>query len=185
MFARSEWPPSIIPALRRLIYDGAEGVGSEGVRGEGTEAPIYEHGGGLTFSPPFVPAPSSHSSPPPRGAQQISPETSPPHGESRPISPSSSPPGGPPIMSSITEPASQAPGGGPRGWQKFDPTKIRPYAGANCLGDRSKYENRPLPWCRQFVRCVQPQGIREENYVVCALLCVTTAIATRYEQEQM
>ena len=67
-----------------------------------------------------------------------------------------------------------------RGTPKFDPTKIRTYTGAKYLGDRSRYENRPLPWCRQFVRCAKPQGIRPENYVACALLCVTTEIAARY-----
>ena len=185
MFERSAWPPSIIPDLRRLINDGDAGVGFEGVRGEETEAPIYARGGGLNFSPSVVPAPSSHSSTPPHGAQQISPETSPPDGEGRTASPSSSPPGGPPIMTSVTEPISVQQGNGFRGMPKFDPTKIRPYTGSNCIGDRSKYEDRPLPWCRQFIRCAQPQGIREESYVVCALLCVTTEIASRYEQEQM
>ena len=151
-------------------------------RGEAQEAPIFERGGGQSYSPP-----ASHS-PPPQGAQQNSPESSPPYGEQRKISPTSSPPGGPPNLTSVTEPTSVQPvqqDSGYRGTPKFDPTKIRTYAGANALGDRSRYESRPLPWCRQFVRCAKPQGIRPENWVVCALLCVTTEIAARYEREQM
>ena len=170
--------------LRRLINGGVEGHAYVEQRGEAQEAPIFERGGGQSSSPP-----ASHSPPPP-GAQQNSPESSPPHGEQRQISPTSSPPSGPPNMTSVTEPTSVQQvtvqqDSGYRGTPKFDPTKIRTYAGANSLGDRSRYESRPLPWCRQFVRCAKPQGIRPENYVVCALLCVTTEIAARYEREQM
>ena len=156
MFPLAEWPKSIVPTLRRLITDGDEGLDYTGDHGYNSEARAYEHGGGPSSSPSTH---SDHSVP--------------------------SPHGGPPSITSVTEPAYAAPGGGSRGWQKFDPSKIRTYQGDNCIGDRSKYENRPLPWCRQFVRCAQPQGIREDNYVLCALLCVTTDIAARYEQKQM